>query len=97
MKKRPDFKLVYRPGKTLTKVALLGVIVVSTVTLIALHCAIGASQDKAQALKQDALGLQQENTRLEQMNQLQDTDEGFIQAAQQQGMVDPDTTIYHFD
>lgn len=98
MKKRHNFKLVYRPGKTVNKIALLGVIVVSTVTLIALHCAISASQEKAQALRQDALALQQENDRLEQLNGLQDTDEGYIQAAQsQQGMVDPDTVIYHFD
>lgn len=35
-----NIKLVYRPGKTLTKVALLGVIVSSTVSLVMIHGAI---------------------------------------------------------
>ena len=98
MKKRPNFKLVYRPGKTMTKIALLGVIVLSTATLVALHCAISASQAQTQALMDQAVALEQENGKLDQINQLQGTDEGFIQAAQtQQGMVDPDTVIYNFN
>ncbi len=94
---KPKFKLVCRPGKTIIKVALLGVLVLSTAALIAIHAGLSANQQHAQALEQQAMALEQENKKLEQYNEKKDTDEGIRQVAQeQQGMVAPDTVIYDF-
>ena len=64
--KKPKFKIVFRKGNTLTKVAVLVVAVLSTVALIAIHGAIDRAQDKAEALKQEALNEALEKEELEQ-------------------------------
>ena len=63
MKKKSDIfskiRLVYRPGKTLTKIALLGVIVLSTVSLVTIHGAIQRAEDRKAAGTDQAFGLEQ--------------------------------------
>ena len=63
MKKKTNIfskiRLVYRPGKTLTKVALLGVIVLSTVSLVTIHNAIQRAEDRTAAGTDQAFGLEQ--------------------------------------
>ena len=70
MKKRVNpfskIKLVYRPGSNLIKLALLAVIVLSTAALITIHAAIGRSEEKQEALRNEAIELEQENQELEQ-------------------------------
>lgn len=97
MEKKSRFKVIVRPGKTVMKLALLGILVLSTVALIALHSHIAAKEERNQDLKAQALALEKENQKLEQYSEDQDTDEGIRQVAkEEQGMVDPDTVIYDF-
>lgn len=97
MEKKPRFKVIVRPGKTVIKLALLGVLVLSTAALIALHSHITAKEESNQALKSQALALEEENRKLKQYSQDKGTDEGIRQVAEEeQGMVDPDTVIYDF-
>lgn len=97
MNQKPQWKIVYRPGKTVVKIALLGLLVLSTVTLIAIRSAIVKNEAEAAALEQQAAALEQENQKLQQYNDQKNTDEGYEQVAQNElGMVDPDTVIYDF-
>ena len=59
-------KFVYRPGNNLIKVALLAVIVLSTAALITIHAAIDRSEEQSEALRSEAIELEQENQELEQ-------------------------------
>lgn len=85
-------KLVYKPSKTLTKIALLGVIVLSTVTLIALHAAIGRSQAQAEAMRAEAAALEQQNSELE--NRIDGGPDVEQIAGEELGLVDPDKVIF---
>lgn len=86
------FKLVYKPGKTLTKVALLGVIVLSTVTLIALHAAIDRSEAQREAMRAEAAALEQKNNELE--NRIDSGVDVEQIAGEELGLVDPDKVIF---
>lgn len=99
MKKRTNpfsnIKLVYRPGKTLTKVALLGVIVLSTVALVTLQTAIQRGQDREEAMRAQAAALEQENRELEQDIDALGSKESILDIAEEElGLVDPDTVVY---
>lgn len=99
MKKRnnpfSNIKLVYRPGKALTKIALLGVIVLSTVALVTLQAAIQRSQDRAEAVRAQAAALEQENRELEQDIDALGSKESILDIAEDElGLVDPDTVVY---
>lgn len=92
---KPKIKVVRRPGKTVIKVALLGVIVLSTAALIAIHSSLSEKEKQIQAQESQITELVQDNNRLEQYNENKGTDEGIKQVAQQVlGMVDSDTVIY---
>ena len=99
MKKRANplskIKLVYRPGKTLIKVALLGVIVLSTAALVTIHAAIENGKDKLEADTAEAAVLEQQNQELEQdINALGSKDSILDIAEEELGLVDPDTVVY---
>ena len=99
MKKRANplskIKLVYRPGKTLIKVALLGVIVLSTAALVTIHTAIARSEAKEEAMRTQAAALEQQNEELEQdINALGSKDSILDIAEEELGLVDPDTVVY---
>lgn len=94
---KPKFKVVRRPGKPIIKVALLGVLVLSTAALIAINATISSKEEQSVALEQQATALEQQNSKLEQYNANKDTGEGIKQVAQEElGLVDPDTVIYDF-
>lgn len=87
-------KLVYRPGKTITKVALLGVIVLSTVALITIHSAISSNEKRLESNRSQAIGLEQENSDLERKkNELGSKDSVIEIAEEELGLVDKDTVI----
>ena len=93
-KTRPKYKIVFRPGKTLTKVMLLVVIVLSTVTLIAIHGAIQHAEEKAQALRSQAFAEEQEQQELRQdIDALGSSDSVEKIAEEELGLVDPDTVV----
>lgn len=88
-------KLVYRPGKALIKVALLGVIVLSTAALVTIHTAIERSEAKEEAMRAQAAALEQQNQELEQdINALGSKDSILDIAEEELGLVDPDTVVY---
>lgn len=86
------FKLVYKPGKSLTKIALLAVIVLSTVTLIALHAAIDRSEAKEDAMRGEAAALEQQNKELADRIEAGPDVEQI--AGEELGLVDPDNVIF---
>lgn len=99
---RPDprskYKIVFRPGKTLTKVALLAVIVLSTATLIAIHGAIRRGEERAEALRAQAAAEEWERDELEQDIAALGSTESIIEiAGEELGLVDPDTIIFVSD
>ena len=99
MKKRANplskIKLVYRPGKTPIKLALLGVIVLSTVALVTLHAAIENGRDRLESSTAQAAKLEQENSDLEQkQNNLGSMGSILDIAEEELGLVDPDTVVY---
>lgn len=99
MKKRTNplskIKLVYRPGKRATKLALLGVIVLSTAALISIHTAIHQSEAKLDAESAQAAAQEQENRELEQnIMALGSKDSVHDIAEEELGLVDPNTVVY---
>lgn len=98
MERKIRFEVMRRSGKAGMKLALLGIIVVSTVALIALYGRISVKEANNEALKRQAAQLERENQKLEQYNENKNTDEGVRDVArEEQGMADPDTVIYDFE
>lgn len=88
-------KLVYRPGKALIKVALLGVIVLSTAALVTIHTAIERSEAKEEAMRAQAAALEQQNQELEQDISALGSKDSILDIAEEElGLVDPDTVVY---
>lgn len=98
MKKRKNplsnVRLVYRPGKALIKIALLAVIVLSTAALITIHTAIRRSEQRLEALRNEAISLEQENDALqEDIDALGSRDSIIEIAGKQLGLV-PNIILY---
>lgn len=99
MKKRANplskIKLVYRRGRTATKLALLGVIVASTVALVTIHTAIARSEAELKAGSAQAAAQEQENRELEQDIDALGSKDSILDIAEEElGLVDPDTVVY---
>lgn len=89
------YKIVFRPGKAVTKVALLGVIVLSTVALIAIGSAVDKAEDRAEALRAQAAAEERERSKLEQDIEALGSSDSIEQiAGEELGLVDPDTIIF---
>ena len=59
-----------------------------------LHFAIGSTRDAAEELRQEAIGLEQEQSRLERYIQELGTIQGIIRLAQEKlGLIEPDSVI----
>ncbi len=97
-RRKQKYKIVFRPGSPLTKLALLGVIVLSTVALIAIHCAIGRSREQAEDLRAQAAAAEREQNQLNnKIDALGSTDSVIDIAGEELGLVDPDTVIFVTD
>ena len=98
MKKRKNplsnVRLVYRPGKALIKIALLAVIVLSTAALITIHTAIDRSQKRLEALRQEAISLEQENDALREDIDALGSGESIIEIAGKQLGLVPNIILY---
>ncbi|MBQ2244322.1 MAG: hypothetical protein II320_00620 [Oscillospiraceae bacterium] len=94
-RKKQKYKIVFRPGKTLTKVALLVVIALSTMTLIAIGSAVGRGQDRVDALRAQAQDQEQVKAALEKDIAALGSEDSIRDIAEQElGLVDPDTIIF---
>lgn len=98
MKKRKktlaNVRLVYRPGKALIKIALLAVIVLSTAALITIHTAIDRSEKRLEALRNEAISLEQENDALQEDIDALGSRESIIEIAGKQLGLVPNIILY---
>lgn len=91
---RPRVKLVLGRGKAIVSLALLVVIVLSTVALAGLHTAIESARAKEADNRAAALRLEQENNRLENRIDKLGTAESVRDIAREElGLEDPDTVV----
>lgn len=91
---RKNVRLVYRRSSKLTKTALCLAIAFSTVTLLMLHVLTLNEREKADALRDQAQQLEQENDRLQDKIDNLGSLEGVEDIAKDElGLVDPDTVI----
>lgn len=87
-------RLVYRRTSPLMKVVVATTIALSTAALITLRLVQWDAESRAQALRQQAAGLQEANTQLsEQIDELGTVESIRQIAARELGLVDPDTII----
>ena len=87
-------RLVYKRSSRLTKLAVCAAIVLSTATLLVLRSSTLDAQAKADALRDQAAQLEQENNRLEdQIDDLGSVDSVEQIAQEELGLVDPNTVI----
>lgn len=94
-RKKKKYKIVFRRGKTMTKVALLVVIVLSTMTLIAIGGAVHRGQARVDALQAQARDQEQEKAALEKDIAALGSEDGIRDVAEKElGLVDPDTIIF---
>ena len=91
--KRP-LRVVFKRSTPLTKVALLAALVLSMVVLWTITAMTQDALAKAEALRQEAARLEQENNRLEQNIGNLGSVQGVQNTAQEElGLVNPDTVV----
>lgn len=91
-------RFVFRRTRMLTKVVVLVALVLSMVALIALQAVQRNAEREIAGLRDQALGLEQENSQLEQEIAQLGTVQSIIRiAAEKLGLVDPDTVIIEAD
>lgn len=89
-----NVKLVYRRSSALTKVVVLTVVVLSTVTLLALGFAIRTQREVLEDNRTQAIRLEQEKNRLQQYIEELGTIQGIIRIAQEKlGLIEPDSVV----
>ena len=87
-----------QPTNTGVKLALLLVIIFSTVALLTTYVYISHLEQTVEELRQEAAEEDREKQKVENYLDHQDTDQGVKDVATGElGMVDPDTIIYDFD
>ncbi len=93
MEKR-KVRFQYKPSGNLTKLVVLGAIVLSMVALLVLGNAIRAARERTEELRAQASRLEQENSRLNGLIDSLGTLAGIQQIAREElGLVDPDSVI----
>ena len=98
MSNHPNSQTKERTPLFWVKLAVLLVIVFSTVALLTTHLVIQKLKETNRNLQDQALELEDENKDLQNYIDHKDTDEGVKDVAENElTMVDPDTTIYEFD
>ena len=89
-----SIKLVYRRSRPLTKIVVLVAVVLSILALLTLRSAIMTTREETEDLRNQAMALEQENSRLEQYIEELGTIQAIIRIAQEKlGLVEPDSII----
>lgn len=87
-------KVAYRRSKPLTKIVVIAAIALSITALLTLRSAILSTREKTEALRGQAVALEQENDRLKRYIEELGTIQGIIRIAQEKlGLVEPDSVI----
>ena len=89
-----SIRLVCRRTTTLTKIVVASAIVLSMAALLVLHGALDATHDATDALRRQAIALEQDNNRLEQYLKQRGTVAEIVRVAQERlGLVEPDSIV----
>lgn len=93
MKER-EVKVVFRRGSLLLKLSVLAVVSLSLVALLVVWIYKQQAKQDYEELRDQAIALEQSNSRLEKAIQSLGTVQGIFQIAKEElGLVDPDTII----
>ena len=88
-------RLVYRRSSTLLKCVVLTAVILCTICLIVLRVSILEERAKAEALRKQAIALEQENQQLDEyISELGTVDSVKRIALELLGLVSPDTIIF---
>lgn len=90
-----QIRLVYKRTPASVKIALLAVIVLSTVALLVLRGELLKKQEELEASRRYAQQLEQENEKQQQLINQQGTIDGIDDAANNEGLVDDDTIFFN--
>ena len=89
------FRLVYRPSSLLLKCIVAAMLVIATVTLLAIRGGILDIQSSTDQLRQEAAALESKNRQLAEDIGQQNTVAGILKIAKEKlGLVDPDSVIF---
>jgi len=84
----------YRRSSKITKIVVLTTVILSIAALLMLSFAINVTEEETERLRQQAIGLEQEQSRLELYIQELGTIRGIIRLAQEKlGLIEPDSVI----
>ncbi len=87
-------RFVYRKSSPLTKAVVLSAIVLSMAALLTIRLSLGSTQDRINALKDQAAALEQNQQQLEDKLDNKGSLEGVIDYAEDElGLVDPTTVV----
>ena len=94
IKQLTSIKFVCRRTTTLTKIVVASALVLSMAALLVLHGALDATNDATDALRQQAIALEQDNRRLESYLSQKGTVSEIIRVAKEKlGLVEPDSIV----
>ncbi len=89
-----SIRLVYKKTSTLTKIVVSTALVLSMAALLMLHGAIDATRKDTEDLRQQAIALEQEQSKLEQYEKEKGTIQEVIRIAMERlGLVEPDSVV----
>lgn len=89
------FKVVFRRSDNLTKIVVLGFLIVAIVATMVLRTRILDAKARAEALRSQAISLEQENADLQEKLDSVGSVEGIKQVAQEElDLVDPASVIF---
>lgn len=89
-----NIKVVFRRSRNLTKLVVLAVVILSTVTLLALGSAIVKERSRAENSREEAIALEQDNDRWQRYIEELGTVKGLLRIAREKlGLVDPDSLV----
>lgn len=89
-----DVKVVRRKSSLLTRIVIITAIVLSTAALLTLHMAINTAKANTEALRQQAVVLEQESQRLDEYESQKGSLQELFRIAQEKlGLVHPDSIM----
>lgn len=89
-----SIRLVYKKTSTLTKIVVSTALVLSMAALLMLRGAIDATRKDTEDLRQQAIALEQERSKLEQYEKEKGTIQEVIRIAMERlGLVEPDSVV----
>ena len=89
-----DVKVVRRKSSAFTRIVIVTAIVLSIAALLTLQTAINAANRSTEALRQEAIVLEQESQRLEEYKSQKGTLQEILRIAQEKlGLTAPDSVI----